>query len=191
MCCCDVLCCRWTQLCLRLWAVTAEAFRLGNSRVHCYVLAWRVVESVEQRCVCVHGLWQSCQLLIFPLKCILVVMSRFLLLYLLYFLWFCLSLFVRWLFFHVCLQPCRKYSDVDTYSSLAVVLAVFVFVFFFVLVIVFMFLTHLLLVCCCFCHLLDAIIVLLCRVGHFINLICWPSFLFDPHPPYFHYAVWQ
>ena len=47
-----------------------------------------------------------------------------------HFLLFCLSLFFDD-FFHVCLKPCRNYSDVDISSFLAVVLAVFVFVFFF------------------------------------------------------------
>ena len=93
--------------------------------MRCYVLLRRVVVSVDQRsCVCLHGLWQPCQMSILLLKPMLVVMSKVLLLYLLYFLWFCLSLFFDD-FCYVCLKPCRTYSDVAISSSLSVVLAVF------------------------------------------------------------------
>ena len=102
-----------------------------------------------------------------------------LLLYLLYFLWFCFSLFFDD-FCRVCLKPCRNCSDVEISSSLAVVLAVFVWILLIFLVIVFLFLTHLLLVCCCVCHLLDEIIVFFCRVGHFHYLICSPSSCLTP-----------
>ena len=115
-------------------------------------------------------------------------MSKVLLLYLLYFLWFCVSLFFDD-FFHVCLKPCRTYSDVAISSSLAVVLAVFVWILLIFLVIVFLFLTHLLLVCCCVCHLLgcDNCVVLSCWSFSLFDLLA--VFLFGPPCFYVHCVI--